>query len=127
MAKEPTPAASANATHIQLGDFKVPSRLLVEMMEEINNMDAIGIGHFKDAMILLLAGHNIATADDENFRYALHGVMKVLGLSLEMLRESRKAEQKPNSFESELIYYKNKVALMEKVLIEYQREKEAAN
>lgn len=120
MAEIQTAAAIDNQANVQLGTYVVPLRLLVNLMEEIDDVDFCGIDSFKNSMILLLAGHNTVPVEDESFRFALHSVVKMLGISQELLRAARKHEQLPSGHDQELAHYKEKVALLEELLSTYR-------
>lgn len=104
----------------KLGEHTLPTYEMQRLVTEMHELDFMSINHFKSSLILLLAGHNTVTADDENFRFALHSVVKILDTIYAVLRQSEKLEFPNQPTDAELNHYKERCALLEELVGQYK-------
>lgn len=105
---------------LKLGEHTLPTYEMERLVNEMHELDFMSINHFKSSLILLLAGHNTVTADDENFRFALHSVVKILDTIYAVLRQSEKLEFPNQPTDAELKHYKERCALLEELVGQYK-------
>lgn len=118
MEKEKIPAFKTPV--LKLGEHTLPAYEMERLVTEMHELDFMSINHFKSSLILLLAGHNTVTADDENFRFALHSVVKILDTIYAVLRQSEKLEYPNQPTDAELSHYKERCALLEELVGQYR-------